>query len=304
MYETFYELKAKPFQVSPDPDFIYWSKAHSMTIAMLRYGVLSASPLTVITGEVGAGKTTLLRQLLREFPSELAVGLVSNMQGGKGSLLEWTLMAFDQPYRDMGHVERFEAFQNFVIETYASGKQVALIIDEAQNLGVDQLEELRMLSNINSEADQLLQIILVGQPELRDVLQREDMRQFAQRITSDFHLGALEPDEVKRYIDRRLEVAGAKWEIFPEETCRLVRHISRGVPRLVNVLCDLALVYGYSGDRKVIDPGTLRELMEGIERNGIFNQFRALSEIDAEDGGAEKIPFPGGGAAAKTPGRG
>lgn len=303
MYEPFYELNAKPFQVSPDPEYIYWSKAHSMTIAMLRYGVLSASPLTVITGEVGAGKTTLLRQLLREFPSELAVGLVSNMQGGKGSLMEWTLMAFEQPYREMGHVERFEAFQHFVIETYATGKQVVLIIDEAQNLGVDQLEELRMLSNINSDADQLLQIILVGQPELRGVLQRDDMRQFAQRITSDFHLDTLQADEVKLYVDRRLEVAGAKWEIFPEETCRMVRHISRGVPRLINVVCDLALVYGYSGERKVIDPATLRELMEGVERNGIFNQFSPLSEMDKDNDGAERIPFPGGAAAPGRRGR-
>ena len=303
MYEDFFGLNAKPFQVSPDPAYIYWSKSHSMTIAMLRYGVLSASPLTVITGDVGAGKTTLLRQLLEEFPTDLAAGLVSNIQDGKGNLLEWVLMAFDQPYKDMTHVERFEAFQAFVIQTYAEGRQVALIIDEAQNLGVDQLEELRMLSNINAEKDQLLQIILVGQPELREVLNRNELRQFAQRITSDFHLSAIEPGEVHDYISRRLEVAGASWEIFPRETTALIYKITRGVPRLINVLCDLSLVYGFSGERKVIDEATLRELMEGVERNGIFNQFTTLAEIDAREAGkgdAERIPFPPKGKYAPT----
>ena len=288
MYEEFFGLNAKPFQVSPDPSFIFWSKSHSMTIAMLRYGLLSASPLTVITGEVGAGKTTLLRQLLEEFPKDLKVGLISNMQPDKGGLLEWALMSFDQPFTDATYVERFNRFQTFIVEAYAEGQQVALIVDEAQNLGVDQLEELRMLSNVNAEKDLLLQIILIGQPELREKLARPELRQFSQRITSDFHLETLSAAEIEPYIARRLEVAGANWRIFPPETCEKIFNVTRGVPRLINVLCDLCLVYAFSSEKRVVDVETMRDLMAGIEKNGIFNQFSPMDPPEAK----EETPEP------------
>lgn len=280
MYEEFFGLDAKPFQVSPDPSFIFWSKSHSMTIAMLRYGLLSSSPLTVITGEVGAGKTTLLRQLLGEFPKDLKVGLISNMQADKGSLLEWALMAFDQPFTDGTYVERFNRFQNFIVEAYAEGNQVTLIVDEAQNLGIDQLEELRMLSNINSEKDLLLQIILIGQPELREKLSLPELRQFSQRITSDFHLETLTAPEIEHYIARRLEVAGASWRIFPPETCDKIFNVTRGVPRLINVLCDLCLVYAFSSEKRVVDVEVMRDLMGGIAKNGIYNQFSPMETLE------------------------
>ncbi len=299
MYEEFFGLNAKPFQVSPDPAFIFWSKSHAMTIAMLRYGLLSASPLTVITGEVGAGKTTLLRQLLEEFPKDLKVGLISNMQPDKGGLMEWALMAFDQPFTDATYVERFSRFQNFVVEAYAEGKQVALIVDEAQNLGVDQLEELRMLSNFNAEKDLLLQIILIGQPELREKLALPELRQFSQRITSDFHLETLTAGEVEPYIAKRLEIAGASWRIFPPETCEKIYNVTRGVPRLINVLCDLCLVYAFSSEKRVVGVDTMRDLMGGIEKNGIFNQFSPMDPPveEEEPKGAERFvssvkPFP------------
>lgn len=275
MYEDFYGLDAKPFQVVPDPTFMYWSEAHLMAFTMLRYGILNASPMTVITGDVGTGKTTLLRQLLEEFPGELCAGLVSNIQAGKGDLLEWTLLAFEQPY-DGSHVQRFQRFEQFVISNYAEGRQVVLIIDEAHNLGLDQLEELRVLLNINSGSDMLLQIILIGQPELRDMLARQDMRQFSQRITSDFHLNPLEPFEVQGYIQRRLMVAGCDRQIFRPETHALIHHATGGIPRLINILCDLCLVYGYSADSPEIDETLVRDLMSGMERNGVFNQFRPL----------------------------
>lgn len=275
MYEAFYGLKKKPFQMVPDPSFLYWSEAHLMAFTMLRYGIMSASPITVITGEVGTGKTTMLRQLLDELSEEeMTVGLISNMQDGRGELLEWVLMAYNEPL-DGSHVERFQRFQNMVIENYAAGKRVTLIIDEAQNLGILQLEELRMLSNINAGQDQLLQIILVGQPELREMLNRVELRQFAQRITSDFHITALEPEDVYQYIQRRLSIAGLEpgREIFPRKVCDLIYHATGGVPRLINVLADLCMVYGFSAERHVISEDLLRELMNGVERNGIFNQL-------------------------------
>ena len=276
MYEEFYGLTAKPFQMVPDPSFLYWSEAHVMAFAMLQYGVLSGSPITVVTGEVGSGKTTLMRKLLEDFPPELEAGLISNIQSGKGELLEWVLMAFEQPH-DGSHIDRFQRFQKFVLDAYASGRQVVLIVDEAQNLNVRDLEELRMLSNINAERDQLLQIILVGQPELREMLNRTELRQFAQRITSDFHIRPLEANEVYSYIERRMKCAGADYTVFPEATCELIYHATGGVPRLINILSDLCLVYGFSAERKLIDEGLLRELMSGMERNGIFNQFKPLS---------------------------
>lgn len=278
MYEQFYGLNAKPFQMVPDPEFLYWSENHLMAFTMLNYGILNASPLTVITGDVGTGKTTLLRQLLDEFPEEMVVGLISNLQDGKGELLEWTLMAFDQPF-DGSHVTRFKRFRDFLVEQYGAGRHVVLIVDEAQNLGIGQLEELRMLSNVNAERDQLLQIILVGQPELRDMLNRNELRQFSQRITSDFHLRPLEAHEVQGYIQRRLSVAGidASREIFPSRTCELIAHATDGVPRLINTLCDLCLVCGFSTERHIIDEDILRDLAGGMERNGIFNQLGPLS---------------------------
>lgn len=291
MYEEFYGLKSKPFMMVPDPAYLYWSESHLMAFTMLRYGILNASPLTVITGDVGTGKTTLMHQLLEEFPGELTVGLISNIQAGKGELLEWALMAFEQSYQG-GHVERFQRFERFVVENYAAGKQVTLIIDEAHNLGTDQLEELRMLLNINSGTNLLMQVILLGQPELRDMLDRPELRQFAQRITSDYHLTPLEADEVMGFIQCRLNVAGCDRQLFPRATCELIYHATRGIPRLINILCDLALVYGYSADSPIIDEALLRDLMSGMERNAIFKQFTPLSGTPVLVAGAERLQTP------------
>lgn len=303
MYEDLYDLKTKPFQMAPDPTFIYWSDTHKMAFTMLRYSLMNAAPLTVITGDVGTGKTTLVRQLLDEFPGEMQVGLLSNIQAGRGELLEWVLMAFDQPY-DGGHVQRFQRFERFLIERYSEGRRVALIIDEAHNIGIDQLEELRLLSNINSGGDLLLQTILIGQPELRDLLAKPELRQFVQRITADYHLAPLEGDDITRYIHHRLAVAGCDRELFPRRTCELIGRATGGIPRLINEICDLCLVYGYSSDSMVIDEGILRELMANVEQNGIFRQFRPIGRgptlvSNADDAADEGDP---GAAGSKTHG--
>lgn len=278
MYETFYGLKARPFLTVPDPAMLYWAETHSLAFAMLRFGLMSRAPITVITGEIGSGKTTLLRRLLQEVPADLMVGLVSNMQIGRGELLHWVMMSLDQDVGEASYVRLFQRFQDLVVGAYAEGKRVVLIFDEAQNLGVDALEELRMLSNINADKDELLQLILVGQPQLRELLGRPELVQFSQRISSDFHLTGLEAEDVERYIDHRLEAAGASWRIFPKRTCRLIHEATRGVPRLINILCDLCLVYGYSADSRVIDETLLREFLAGARRRGIYQQFSAISE--------------------------
>ena len=287
MYESFYGLRSKPFQTVPEPGFLYLSKGHDLALTMLRYGLMTAAPITVVTGAVGAGKTTLLRHIMGEMPPELTVGLVSNMQAGRGRLLEWVMMAFGQPYADRGHVELFQDFQQFVIDRYAEGRRVVLIFDEAQNLDIPTLEEVRLLSNINADGEQLLQLILVGQPELRDLLNDPRLTQFAQRIVADFHLAPLEADEVVPYIAQRLKTAGARWTIFPEETCALIHTATGGVPRLINALCDLCLVSGFSSEEKVIGPHLLREFLASAGRHGVYRQFRPIP------GPAAPPPLPG-----------
>jgi type II secretory pathway predicted ATPase ExeA len=278
MYEVFYKLRSRPFLTVPDPDFLHWTDSHSLAFTMLRYGMISRAPITVITGEIGAGKTTLLRQLLREIPDDLVVGLVSNMQAGRGELLQWVMMALGRGGADLPYVTLFQQFQDFLIEAYAEGKRVVLILDEAQNLSPNQLEELRMLSNINADKDELLQLVLVGQPQLRDLLTRPELTQFSQRIAADFHLSAMQPGEVDAYVQHRLAVSGAQWRIFPKRTCDLIHVATGGVPRLVNILCDLCLVYGFSADHKVIEEGLLREFLGSAQTRGIYNQFAPLPE--------------------------
>ncbi len=277
MYEAFYGLSKRPFSTLPDPEFLYWSKGHEMALTMLRYGLMTRAPITTITGEIGAGKTTLVRHILNEMPEDLTTGLVSNLQEGRGELLQWVLMALDQPVEaNEPYVSLFKRFQDFAIASYAGGRRVLLVIDEAQNLGVKMLEELRMLSNINSEKDDLLQLILVGQPQLRDLLNRPELTQFVQRITADFCLGALSASEVGAYIARRLEIAGATTAIFTPRTCELIHQATGGVPRLINSLCDLCMVYGFSDNRQIIDQSLLVEFLTSARNRGIYNQFRPI----------------------------
>lgn len=276
MYEAFYGLRHRPFLMTADPDFLYWSNIHTLAFTMLRYGVMSRAPLTVITGEIGAGKTTLIRHLINELPEDVVVGLVSNMQEGRGELLHWVMMSFGQSFEDGSYVRNFQRFQDHLIENYADGRRSILIVDEAQNMSPASLEELRMLSNINADKDELLQIILVGQPQLRELLRDPCLAQVVQRIAADFHIEALGRDDVIAYIQHRLKVAGASWRIFPDRTCELIHEATGGIPRLVNSLCDLCMVYGFSDDRKTITEEVLRDFLSGVERHGIFAKFRPL----------------------------
>ncbi|MEO1493040.1 MAG: AAA family ATPase [Pseudomonadota bacterium] len=276
MYTTFYGLQCKPFQVLPDPAFLYRSETHTMALTMLRYGVLSSSPLSVVTGDTGTGKTTLLRQLLRDLPDDHVAGLVSNFQPGRGDLLDWILLAFDQPH-DGSPIARFQRFQQFIGNCTATGQSIVLMIDEAQNLDAPHLEELRMLLNLNREQEPDLKLILVGQSEFREMLDGPALRHLSQRITSDYHIQALGAEDVQPYIRHRLSVAGVREEIFPSAVCALIHRATGGIPRLINVLCELCLTSGCSAERTEIDEATLRDLTSGMERNGVFNQFASLS---------------------------
>ncbi len=270
MYESFFGLSEKPFSIQPDPDYMFWSKGHALAFAMIEYGIMNRAGFTVITGEIGSGKTTLIRHLLNRLGNEVTVGLVSNAVEKRGELLHWVLMAFGKPYEEKPVVALHSDFYDFLISEYAEGRRTILIVDEAQNLGPQTLEELRMLSNINADKDQLLQVILVGQPQLKTLLQDPELVQFAQRIASDYHLRPLNADETVAYIQHRLDKAGARDEIFTRSACQRIARATRGIPRLVNVLCDTALVYGFSTGTRVIDVDLIEEIIKDKAEYGIF----------------------------------
>ena len=275
MYEAFYGFKEKPFTILPDPGFLYLSQPHAMAYAMLEYGVMNRAGFTIITGEIGCGKTTLIRHLLNQLGPDINVGLISNAQEDFGELMQWVLMAFGQPYAGQAKVELFDRFQKFLIEEYARGRRTILIIDEAQNLRPKTLEELRMLSNINADKDQLLQLVLVGQPELRTLLRRPELRQFTQRISADYHLRPMNLNETIQYIAHRLRVAGREEPLFSAGACELLHQVSRGVPRLINIIADTALIYGYGEGAEQIN----RRLVYAVVRDKVHAGSLQLSHL-------------------------
>jgi general secretion pathway protein A len=263
IYTEHFGFNLRPFALVPDPDFLFWSPAHKRAYAMLEYGVLTHAPITLITGAVGAGKTTLLHQLLRSLPPGVQVGLISNPSGSRAELLRWVLMALSQPAApDETYVDLFSRFQDHLIAEYGQGRRVVLIFDEAQNLGREALEELRMFTNINSGKDELLQLVLVGQPELREMVARPDMRQFAQRVASSFHLAEMDLPTVRAYVAHRLKVAGRTGGIFTPQAVELVHSATGGVPRLVNQLCDLALLYAFTKESPTVNRKMVQQVLD------------------------------------------
>lgn len=262
LYMDFFGLTERPFTLLPDPDFLFWSRAHRRAYSVLEYGVITRSPITVVTGEVGVGKTTLVQKLLQTIDDDVTLGLISNAQGGRGELLQWVLNSLGvETDLSAAYVTLFQQLQDFVIEEYASGRRVILLIDEAQNLSVEGLEELRMLTNINSNKDELLQLILVGQPELRQLIMRPQLRQFVQRVTATYHIASLDRAAVAGYIQHRLSHVGGTGSEFTAEAIDLVHSHSHGIPRLVNKLCDFAMVYAATEERRIVDAAIVEEVL-------------------------------------------
>jgi type II secretory pathway predicted ATPase ExeA len=268
IYTSFFGFTERPFSLVPDPDFLYWSDAHKRAYTMLEYGLLTRAPITLITGEVGAGKTTLMHHLMRSVDhDDVQIGLIANAHGDRGELLRWVLLSLGQDARaGETYVDLFGRFQSYLIEEYANGRRVILIFDEAQNLTRESLEELRMFTNINANKDELLQLVLVGQPELRDMVRRPDLRQFAQRVSAAFHLNKMDQSTVRGYISHRLKVAGAQTELFHLSARDLIHEATGGVPRLVNKLCDLALVYTFTKGNKTVTRMTVQQVLD----DGVF----------------------------------
>jgi general secretion pathway protein A len=270
VYESFYGLKEKPFSIQPDPDFLYMGKRHSLAYTMLQYALLNRAGFAVICGDIGCGKTTLIRRLLNEMGDEVSVGLVTNTHPDLADLTEWIMLAFGLPYDRLTPVARYDAFQRFLVHEYGQGRRVVLIVDEAQNLSAPAMESLRMLSNINADKDQLLQVILVGQPQLRELLKRPELQQFAQRVAADFFIPPLNSVEVGDYIDHRLKVAGRDRQLFTPLATAKIAKAAGGIPRSVNILCDTVLVYGFAAEARLIDVHLVEEVLRDRSQYGVL----------------------------------
>lgn len=285
IYTRFFGLTRRPFALTPDQRFLYWSDHHRRAFTMLEYGVLTRAPITLLTGEVGAGKSTLLHRLLAQGAPEIRFGLVSHAHGGRGELMHWVLQAFNiEPASDEKHAQLLRRFQDFLLYQHAAGRRVVLIFDEAQNLDRDMLEELRTLTNVNSGDNELFQLVLAGQPELREMIAHPSLRQFAQRVASSVHLAAMDAGAVDAYLAHRLAIAGAQSRIFDPDASALVAEAAGCVPRVVNQIADLAMLYAYTSDLRRVERATVQQVLDdgaflGMCRSGTPTERSAAMDV-------------------------
>ncbi len=252
MYESFYRLKAKPFALLPDSSFLYQGTGHQAAYSLLEYGILSEAPFMVLTGDPGVGKTSLLQKLIAEHGTRHKIGLVTNARYDIEQLLPWILLSLGLSNKRLDPIEAYHLFSEFLSQESKRSRRVILVIDEAQSLGAELLEELRLLSNMNDGKTLRLQILLSGQPDLYTLLQRIDMTQFAQRIVVDYHLKPLSETDTANCIRHRLHVAGGRPTLFTDQACALVHRLSQGNPRLINQVADISLTYGYAEQARTI----------------------------------------------------
>src|SRR5579862_252088 len=261
MYLQHFGLAEKPFAITPDPRYLYLSGRHADALAHLVYGINEAGGFIQLTGEVGTGKTTTIRSLLARAPKTAEIALILNPRLSATELLRSLCEELGLGADDAGEAENknlVDLLNRYLLRAHSLGRRVVLIVDEAQNLAPDVLEQVRLLTNLETNTQKLLQIILIGQPELRDLLDRNELRQLAQRITGRYHLCPLTVQETTAYVRHRLRVAGAINDIFTPSALREVHRLSRGVPRLINVLCDRALLGAYTQDRHQVGGAFVR----------------------------------------------
>jgi general secretion pathway protein A len=253
MYIDNFKLRELPFRLSPDPQFLYLSRAHARAKAYMESTIWFTDGFVVITGEIGSGKTTLIESFLRQLDSDVVIAQINQTQVNAVEFLQSVLVQFGFSPFKMKKAELIATLNSFLIEQYAAGRKVLLIIDEAQNLSLKVLEEIRMLSGIESTKEKVLRIILAGQPELNEKLDSPNLVQLTQRVRLRFHLGTLSRDDLRLYVRHRLDVAGADGrEIFAEDTFPEIFRYTGGVPRLVNTLCDTAMMAAFNEDRDVV----------------------------------------------------
>jgi type II secretory pathway predicted ATPase ExeA len=275
-YLDHFGLRERPFALAPDPEYIFWSPEHRGAFAMLDYGLSTRAPITLLTGEIGAGKTTLVHHFIDNLDDDVTIGVISNARPGVNDVLRRVSAALSlEVPAGVDSSDLFSVIQTFLVARHKDAKRVLLVIDEAQNLNRDALEDLRMLTNINAGRDEVLQLLLVGQPELRNMVRRPDLVQFAQRVAASYHLPRLDAAATGGYIASRIRQAGGNPGIFSRQAAQLIHEATDGVPRLINQLCDLALTYAYAAEMPMVK----RDVVAQVLRDGVF--FGAQGRSDA-----------------------
>jgi putative secretion ATPase (PEP-CTERM system associated) len=278
MYERFYNLRERPFSLTPDPDYLYPSRVHSEALGYLRYGVEGQAGFVVITGEIGSGKTTLLQTVLRGLDRQTSVSRLVNTMLDAKELLEAIMLDFGlDPGQGRSKPMLLRDLARFLVDQRLSGRLAMLVVDEAQNLSMTALEEVRMLSNLETEKSKLIQIVLVGQPDLRERLARPELEQLRQRITVSYHLQPLAADDTAAYVNHRLKRAAIAAPLqFSPDVNEIIYRYSQGVPRKINIIADAILLFGYGEDRHTIDAELTREVVEELEATGILAPMKPL----------------------------
>lgn len=286
MYENFYGFASKPFQLVPNPAFLYLSPKHENALTYLEYGLMERTGCILLTGEIGTGKTTLIRHLINTIDSSIEPAVIFNTNVTPEELLAVVLSEFEVVPPEPGRSQALEALNRFLIARHAQGSRSLLIIDEAQNLSLEALEEVCMLANLQDGDQILLQIMLVGQPELRTRLRRPELAQLNQRIGVSYHIPHLTQDETAAYIALRIEKAGGKPDIFASPAVDLIYRASRGVPRTINLLCDAALVYGFADQKPIIDVGIIEQAIQDRDGRGLAQPPETIQAVEALAGEA------------------
>jgi len=281
MYLDYFGLKETPFSIAPDPRYLYMSDKHKDALAHLIYGVRNEGGFILVTGEVGTGKTTICRCLMEQLPEQTQVAYVFNPRLNAIELLTTICDEFQIPVARDEQTTKclIDRIFNYLLQAHAAGRNPVLIIDEAQNLSIEVLEQIRLLTNLETSRKKLLQVVLIGQPELRDLLKRHELRQLAQRITARYHLSPLSRHEVALYVNHRLAVSGQPLPLFPERVLKQVYRVTQGIPRLINLVCDRALLGTYAEDRERVTLSVLKRASAevfGAESRGCLGEGYSL----------------------------
>jgi len=280
IYTGYFGLNARPFAISPDPDLVFWSPSHRRAFSLMEYSIVTRAPITLVTGEVGSGKTLLVQRLLRGVGDDVVFGLVSQVRGFAEDVLPWVLLSLGEaadPHDSM--VELYARFEERLIREYAAGRRVVLVFDEAQNLSDTALEQIRTLTNMNTGTDELLQVFLVGLPALRERIESPALQPLAQRIGAACHLPAMDEETTTDYILHRLHAVGGETDLFSPEAIEMIHERTHGIPRLVNQLCDFAMVYAFSKNNDRIDHMTIQQV---IKDDVFFSGQTLLPPADRE----------------------
>lgn len=266
MYEAFFNLKQKPFDLLPDPDFLFMSSSHKKVLSYLDYGIRERVGFILLTGEVGSGKTTIIRNLIKENLTDVILSKIFNTRVDSEQLIAMINDDFGLPVLNKDKITLLRDLNTFLIEQFVKGNKPVLIIDEAQNLNHDLLEEIRMLSNLETDNAKLLQIILVGQPELRKTLASATLVQLRQRISINCHIQPLNRLEIELYILHRMEKAGDREAVsFSQETIDIIYTYSRGIPRLINIICDFILLAAFAEEIRTIDAAMVQDIIGDLD---------------------------------------